>query len=528
VSYAGQTVTIPLGRKGLLTDVAPGDIPPDNLITANNINLGIGSIEKERGSRKYNDSALSDPIVAVTDWRPSSNIQRLIALTSGGNVYRDIGDKTFTSNTAINTGLGSPGVDSMFVHGGNEVAGQNKKLYLFTGDSQLKVLSGDGTSFSDIGSPAADWATPNFPTGGLVHRNRLWAFGNDNAQSTIYASTTGDHSDFTGSFLLFNVFPGEGGKLKGAVVYRGRLFVFKEGDFVYYLNDQDPSSTNWYFTKLSSGFGLASPHAISQVLDDLVVGNSTGSLTSMKATEQFGDIESGDVLNNTHIENYVRTHTSLSGVSFMHSLYYPAKKQAYYTYRSKYDPDNDRLLILDMNGGTKLSFGTKDQVNCLALRRDIDNIERPMYGASDGFVYLMDQEDRDVGGNAYTGEFKTPHIDFRFMDPQIASKQKHFDFLSIEYVPQGGWDLSADIYLDGKFSETLTFTMKTRSDGMDTFTLGTDKLGREESQNSPHKPLHGTARRLSIRFYNSGLRENFKISSFTVGFRLAGDGPTRL
>jgi len=528
MAYQGETVTIPLGKQGLLTDVAPGDIPPTALIVANNINLSNGSIEKSLGSRRYNDSSLGAGVVALFDWNPTTILQRMIVLTADGSIYRDIGDKTFSLNTPINTDFGTPGVDSQFVSGGNEVAGQAKKLYLFTKSKQLHVLEGDGTSFAEIGSPAADWTTPNFPTGGLIHSNRLWAYGNDNAQSTIYASNTGDHSNFASGILIFNVFPGEGGRLKGAVVYRGRLFVFKEGDFVYYLEDSDASSDNWYFKKLSSGFGLAAPNSISQVLDDLVVGNSTGSLTSMKATEQFGDIESGDVLALVKVENYMRTHTSLSGVRFMHSLYYPAKKQAYYTYRSKYGSGNDTLLTVDVNDGTRVIFGDKDQADCLALRRDIDNIDRPMYGAADGYVYLMDQEDRSVGGFSYTGEFQTPHMDFRFLDPKIAHRQKHFDFLSVEFVPQGGWDLSADVFIDGKFSETITFEMKVRDDGMDSFTLNTDKLGRQEAQNSPAKPLHGTGRRLSIRFYNSGLLENFKISSFTVGFRPAGDGPTRL
>jgi len=529
MGYQGQTVTIPLGNQGLLTDINPSDIPITALIRANNVNLGNGNIEKANGSHKYNSSALSSGIVALFDWHPSSITQRLIALTSDGSIYKDSGDRLFNGGTAINTGLGSPSVRSQFVEGGNETAGRNKKLFLFTENNQVQVLSGDGTTFADIATPAADWSTPNFPTGGIIHRNRLWAFGNDNAKSRIYASNTGDHEDFTASFLTFNIFPGEGGRLIGAYVFKGRLFVFKEGDFVYYLNDGDSNSSNWYFSKLSSSFGLASPHGLLQAMDDVLVANTVGSITSMRAADTFGDIESADLLAVSQIENYVRETTSISGAQFSHTLYYGAKKLAYFTFRSKYGGTNDRVLVMDLNRKQpRFSFLTKDSPDVLALRKDINGVGRPIYGDASGYVYTMDEEDRDVGGNAYTGEFKTPHTDFRSVDPSIVHKEKHFDWIAVEFIPQGNWNLSADVFIDGKFSETLTFSMKTRSDGMDTFTLDEDDLGREESQLSPMKPLHGTGRRISLRFYNSGLLENFKLSSYTIGFRPAGEGPTRL
>ena len=175
----------------------------------------------------------------------------------------------------------------------------------------------------------------------------------------------------------------------------------------------------------------------------------------------------------------------------------------------------------------RYAFYDKDQVNCLSLNADINGVQRPMYGSEDGHVYLMDQEDRDVGGVAYEGSFKVAHSDFRAMDPSIANKNKLFDFLSLEFVPEGEWTVSVDVFIDGKFSETLTFPMKVRKDGIDAFTLGQDKLGREEAQ-SINRQLHGTGRRISFEVKQSGLRQTFKIASMTIGFRLAGERATQL
>lgn len=530
MSYKGNTATIPLGNAGLLTDVSPGEIPPTALIEATNVSLEEGYIQKAPGSRKYNSVALSAKVVSLFDWRPEIDIQRLIAATADGKLWRDIGDRTFSNTTEINSDLGLLSTNDSFVAGGNEVGGANKKLFFFSAASQVQVLNGDSTVFATMSAPAADWSSPNFPTKGVIHRNRLWAI----SKGFLYASDTGDHENFTSNNLIFNVFPGEGGDLTNLFVYKGRLFLFKEGGFVYYLQDLVIDSSEWFIKKLASGFTLASPNSIQQVVDDLVLGNESGSLTSLKATEAFGDIESADVLANQKMEKYMRQHTHPSGYEFMHSLYYLERKQAYYTYRSQYGSDNDLILVLDVNKGTRTVFWDKDNAECLALRKDINGVLRPIYGSADGFVFLMDQVDRDVGGSAYEGSFKTPHIDMRHLDPQVANKQKHFDWLQVEFVPTGKFDLFADIFIDGVFRQTLTFKLMNRSDGLGpsgSFTLGPTggtPLGRTDSQQTPQMRIRGKGQRISIKFRNAGLKENFKLASFTVGFRLAGNGATRI
>ena len=122
---------------------------------------------------------------------------------------------------------------------------------------------------SEIASPAADWVSPNYPTVGVIHRNRLWAFMKQRA----YASDTGNHENHLSNNLTQAIFPGEGGSVIGAFVFKGRLFAFKEGGFVYYLNDDDPDSDNWNWLKLASNFGLSSPHGILQALDDMIAVN---------------------------------------------------------------------------------------------------------------------------------------------------------------------------------------------------------------------------------------------------------------
>lgn len=523
--YNGQTAQITLGEYGLLTDVPPGQVPPGALIRATNVSYETGMVTKAPGAIKYNTQVLPAGIVAVIDYWPNTVTQRLIALCANGSIYRDIGDRLFSSATAIATGLGTPTPRSIFVEGGQETSLREKKLFLFTdGLNQVQVLTGDETTVAEMSQPAADWTTPRYPRFGFIHRNRLWAFMGQRS----YASMTGDHEDFVSSGILTdNIFPGEGGDLIGGYVYKGRAFVFKEGGFVYYLDDTDTDSDNWVWRRLGSNFGLASTHGIVEILDDLVAVNETGGITSYSATQSLGNIEAADITRLLQIRQYIADVTSLSGLTVMHALYYPAKKQAFFTSRSGSRATNDVLLHLDFNKQQpRAALWTKDQADCLALRKDSLKVQRPIYGSADGYVYLMDREDRLTGATSYTGEFKTGHIDFRQLG-NIAHKNKLFDFLAVEFLPTGSWNIDVDIYIDGTFSETIQFLQDVRDDGLGTFTLDSDPLGREETQ-TIQKPLHGSGRRLSFHIKQSGSNQNFALASLTIGFRLSAEQVTRV
>lgn len=525
MAYQGNIATIPLGQIGLLVDVPPSEVPRGGLIKATNVSFETGLITKAPGSLRYNTQVLPAGIVAGIDWHPDVVTQRLIVACSNGSIYRDIGDRLFSGAVAITTGLGTLTPRSKFVEGGGETAGRSKKLFFFSGGiAQLKVLVGDESTFATVANPAADWTTPNFPTCGLVHRNRLWAF----MKSRAYASDSGDHENFTTNYLTQAIFPGEGGDISGAFVFKGRLFAFKQGGFVYYLEDSDTDSDNWVWLKLASNFGLASPNGIIEIGNDMYAVNESGSPVSYNAVLQLGDIESADVLRLLQVENYIRGNTSLSGLSVVHALYYEAKKQAFFTMRSGSRANNDLMLHIDYNKqNPRPALWSKDQADCLFTQKDIHKVDRPCYGSADGYVYLMDREDRLVGGSAYSGEFKTGHMDFRFLDERLASKNKLFDFLAIEFIPMGTWDISVDVYIDGNFSETITYSMDVRDDGLGSFTLGSDPLGREESQ-TIQKPLHGSGRRISFHIRQAGSNQNFALASLVVGFRASAEQATRV
>lgn len=523
--YVGLKPKIPLGESGILTDIAADKAPPDSLLQATNICYFNGAVQKAPGSLAWNSTPLTTGIVAVHHWIPdirALQLTRMIAVTSNGNIYKGR-DRVF--NAPVNATISTLTPNCVFAEGGAEQAANPRKLFLFTDGQTLPyVLSGDAGKFNPIAFPAADWtSTGTYPKFGLVHRNQLWAF----AGQISYASSSGNHEDFQNvtTTMVEPVYPGEGGQLRGAFVFKSKLFCFKDGGFVYGLNDSDTSSSNWYWQKVASSIGLAAPNAAAEGVEDLYVGNTYGTISSFQATLALGNVAAADVAQNNGFEKFLRLYTSKSGVPYEHMMYYSEKKLLFMTVRSTYQTTNDSLLVLDFaRQRVRTSLWTKGQPQCLAKYKDMFQVERPMYGGADGVLYLMDYADRSEGTAAYTGAFQTNHLDFSFLDPSLAATEKLFDSLAVHYVPSSAAaQLSCDYYIDGRYIETLQFPLaQYKRPTLGTITLGQDRLAAGNTETA-QLPLHGAGKTISFYFYNSGSNQSFQVPAITVYFRPGGD-----
>lgn len=541
-----------MGQAGLHVDDSPSAIPPNAIILGNNVQLYNNFIEKIGGATPINKTPISE-IMGMFDFWDTPSSQRLIVVGGDGNTYAI--DPSGNVSTIKPSGGAAATLNAnnqvFMVAGGAENASVNRRLFIFTGNNVVQTIDGSATVRTDITKPPSDWADANQPSFGIVYRNILLAGGNLNQPHTLYGSLSSDQQNFQDTgFLTLACYPGDGQGLIGAKIYKGRLFVFKYPTGVYYLNDSDPSPGNWYFVKSGENFGFASPHCAINVLNDMLVKNSSGSVTSVQATLEFGSIKAGDVLTNLHIEQYMRDNTSFTGTTPTHAIYYGEKKLALFTYRSSNATKNDTILMMrvDTSGIPKATLINAFAPNCLALRKDSQLIERPIYGSLDGFVYQFDNDSRNVNGNAYTGEFQTPHIDFGFVtptqdggaaapDPHMSARNKIFDFLELRYVPQGDFDLLADIIIDGTFQETIAFSMQGFAELGDKLNPTDADFQLANSSSDPdgdyladnislltlRKRIRGVGRTISVRCYNSGVNENFKIATMIYSFRTSGE-----
>lgn len=543
--YKGQIVPIPLGEIGLYTDDAQTITPPQGFLRCENVEIKNGFIEKSPGSRRWNLNQLpGGGVASFFDWWPDEVTQRMIAVTKDGRVWRFTDAYNFSEVTPTGAAPANliVSIPPVFVSCGQEQSGSPRKLFIMTGNDPVQVIAADGTTRRNIALPALDWNLRFQPYYAIVFSNRLWAFGNQNFPHLLYASNVTNHEDFQtfGNVLQVNVFPGESERLISASVFKGVLGVVKRPLGVYFIDTTDPTSP--IPQKLIDSFGASSQTSIIQVLDDMWIGNSIGTISSLTATNALGGLQQQDVVKNMKCFRYLSENTNPLSGSDQRALWYEAKKLALFTYHSPSGQFPDRILTVDFQSGRpRASFNDKDQPSCMALVKDISFVQRPFYGALDGYIYQMDQEDRNVGGNGennagghgYTMNFQMPYLDFSFVDPRFAETTKNFDFLELTFEPTGNWSLAADVYLDNVYSETIQFSLA-QSDLLDqgtamsstsptgSFTLDKSRLSGPGLR-SIRRPMHGQGRRVSVRFYQSEYNHNVKVSGVTFYFRLAGN-----
>ena len=562
--YEGKQIQIPVGQGGLMSDVAPNLIPENRLISAKNVQLRNGVAEKCFGAYVYikffsyngidydhivdvDDPALGPAkIVGVYDWWPDSATQRLIVVTQNGRVYSYSNPYVFIevvpSTVEDDTGNTAPTRLSIigqvtFVECGREFLGTGgtsnpKKLFIFTGGSQIQVLENGTVTRRNIQKPAADWdgstGHDRYPVSGVSFFNRVFVFGQSNLPHFVYgssntvSSTELGHEDFTitttFNTALFNVYPGEGERVQAAFEFKNKLHVLKYPKGLYQLQQPDIGNPiGWYFAKLNNDIGVASSLGVIALQDDVFAIQDTRMLQSLSATLNLGGIEAANVYRALGIQTLVDENTSSLGIGQQQAIWHEAKRAAYFLYRGASSLLNNFLVKFDYSENTpKAIFLTAFQPNSLGLRKNVTLVNELMYGSSDGLVYLMDQAGRYVGTDAsvYTSEFQTPHMDFK--DP----RNKLYDFVEIEYIPTGNVTLSMDWFIEGRKQGTKSFNLG-KANQLDSFILDQSRLQGTSTRKQRLK-ITGRGRSLSLKFYNSDAH-NFRLTGITVSYRDSGE-----
>lgn len=534
MAYKGLSVNIPMGEMGLYTDDSQTSIPPNGLLRAENCELRYGYIQKQPGSRRWNANPLPSPIVQFLDWWPDDATQRMVCVTQDGRVWIFSDPYNVQEVTPVGFAPAKLRVTGqvVMVSGGAEIAGNPRKIFIFTGNDPVQVISGFENVRTNMQNPALDWKVNFQPSFGIIYQNRLWAFGNKNQPHFIYGSNVSDQEDFTtlGASTLVNVFPGDSEYLISAYTFKTNFILFKYPTGFYYLNTNDPA--NPFPQKMGSSIGAASALGITQVVDDLWVVNTAGSISSFTATNALGGLQQMDVVKNMKFWNYMLQETAAQKNGNNSAIWYDAKKMAMFIFTSSSGATADRILMIDFqsnSGALRAVMSTKDQPNCLGLVKDYLYVPRPFYGSSDGYMYQMDQVDKNVGGNtrdntgghAYTMTFQTPHLDFGWIDRTLSEVNKNFDFLEVTFTPTGNWNLSADIFIDNNFIETVSFNLAQQDVLDSTFVLNKSQLGGFGLR-SQRVPIHGMGRRISVRFNQTGYNQNARITAVTIYLRKSG------
>jgi hypothetical protein len=490
-------------------------IPESDLIEATNISTEASTWKRLPGAYKYNTTVISGaPKITALHAFQLSVSQKIVAATDDGKLsVIDVGGVSSVLKSGLGTGAQSYLTEAF---GANSV----RKVFHFNGFNPVQVWDGIEGVSSDIALPPSDWSGSNHPAVGVVHNNRLFAFGNINHPYRLYYSAVTDHEDFQGSGSgTLNVYPGEGSKLVAAVSFIGRLFLFKYPNGIYWLDDSDPSDSNWVIKKLTDSVGMAGPHGLCQITKDVLFMGSDGFVHFLSGIKEFGDAMSSVVLPQASGE-LLRSTVAKDKLHLAKAIFYKDKGHVYIGVPTEASTYNNAVIMLDVSRTrARMFWNDRDSIVSATTAKDINNKLRPLIGDNAGFAWFMDGTGTSKGGAAYTSKFRTKDIPL-FIDRRANLKQ-----VEIIFQHENIHTLTLKVYRDGIPKETYSVTA-THGFGtpLGSFVLGTSKLGAPAISRWRDR-LVGDCNTISIEGYESGVDTNFSISEIRIYYN---DGNDRL
>lgn len=527
MAYAGLIVPLNIGFQGFTGRRNPVITQPGKLTAAQDITFEGGLLQKEGGAAKYNSSAISGTpdVIGGWDWHPTgTSTQRMVVVTSAGAILKDSGAGTFP--TTLASGLTVTDSVPVFAEGGAEVAGNDRKLFIFLGSDSPEVLSADGATTAAMTAEAADWAA-NPPTFGFMHAGggfsaaRLYAGGNANDKHRIYYSTPTDHGDFTGTGSgSISVYPGVGARLVGGVSWKGVAVLFKR-NAIYLLDTA--SITDPLVKQVSSTVGAAGPGGILQIENDVLFMSRQGSIHALSAVQEFGDSETSNLTAVEDLDEWIRRNVNLSVLENVRSIWYPAKREAHFCVALIGSTELNCRIILDLSqpGNIRFRISKRDEPYSIWMKEDSDGVSRPVYGDGGGFVYDMDQEGRTLAGASYQSVIQSTPDDLTVQigDLRAATRNKNGQFLELVASPADATSLPVQVWWDEQYHETVTFDLSGTGTVLPMtipFLLGGGRIIRQKRR------ITGGGRTISLRIVHEDAA-NFALAQFYLHFTLGDE-----
>lgn len=513
---AVRMINIPCGSGGLNGSASLSLVDLTELREARNLSFEADSWQKEGGASKINTTVISGApkIYGLVEFGFNK-----VAGTSDGKIITVV---TGGIGTTLKSSLGTNKLSTFIETIG---ATSTKKLFHFNGYNTVQVWDGVAGNTSDIATPPADWTSTNHPMAGVSHNNRLWSFMNHR----VYYSTLSNHEDFngTGSGTL-EIFPGEGEKIVAGISFANRLWIFKKPKGIYYIDDNNPDSGYWQIRRHNSEIGMSGPLGLTLTDTEVFFLSSEARIHALSRVQEFGGITSGAIMPEK-ISKWLRDNVKYTLFDKTIAVYYPYKSEIHFAITDVSGTDNNIRLVLDLHDPETPKFRSSDRdvVCSLSTFTDANGKKKLMSGDDAGFVRELDTVNKNKDGAGYNCLFETPEfspIGLSDMTPLGTGKYRvALQFLELVFEPKGIHDLNVEVYGDGEYRYTATFTMGGESGGtLGSFILGTSMLGGGKISNTRRK-LFGEYRRIKLKGYNNSANEDFSIFSMLLGYTIGSD-----
>lgn len=364
-----------------------------------------------------------------------------------------------------------------------------------------------------------DWTGATQPGGGVVINDRLFVFMGQN----IYASDPSNHSNFEVGSNVDSavVYSGLGSEIRAIAFFQNRLVVFKYPFGIIQIDD--PFGADQVSLVAPVQLGIAGKNAFCYSTDgDLIFQSNFGSIHSLSAVFQFGDIRASSLTETAFLDRELKANIDMAKLNKACMSFDPYNKVAYAGFTKKSSTHNDLAVKIDISQGRpRISYTQKGTYVSMWVQKDSNTEERIVAGSSDGFIRNMNAEQRQADGivsTSYVGSFRTAYTDLRDQYPQIADLNKHFDFLEFTLQPTDtDIDLQINIYVDGNLKYSTTASAATEAL---TFPLQFPVTFSNDDPRPVRLPLQSCyGRSISTEIINTSSNQNFKISDLKYKFR---------
>lgn len=510
MSYSGTTYTIPCERGGLSADPNIDAIKPEMMVMVRNVNIHQNGREKRGGTAHVNGSAGygSVQLMGGFDFIKLSGAQTLVIGTTDGKLWSN-------TTTTIKTGLAT-GKYFNFEVFANE-------LYICNGSDVPQTWDGTAAGTSAITNPAADWTGTNNPFQLIKHgrgnSERLWAI----LPAGVYASGDGTPKTFTTGVINIPISVNDGTGLVGAIEFGNRLICFSKRKS-YIIDDSSLTTTDWgYETSIWEG-GAAHWRLIVKTPNDIVCMMDDGNIYSLTSVQSYGDYKTASITKPSWIDKWIRDNCDLGQIDKFHAKYDNELRRIYFFIVRTGQTTIDTALIYNIDRGAEEGWTLHDNQNYASgysasvswVNHKIPAAHHSYYiytGDYSGFVWELEESNRNDNNNAYYAGFKTSHLIFE--DARVTKKYKR-GWLTL--TAQGNYNLYVNWWADGIAQTAQTVSQAGTGAAIGSFILDTDILGGAELINVPFD-LGNKGRRIQFEIYNGNVNENFYVSKLLTDFK---------
>lgn len=517
MGYAGKTHIISFDKGGLVHNQNIDAIPDTAMVhPSRNIDLHKGGRGKRGGTAHVNLAALTGTpqITGLHQFVKQNGNTYRVSATADGKIFSEaseIQDTTLTLNVF------------------SQMTVADDELYICNGADTPRKWTGAGNTVALTLIPA-DWATvkpKQFVVHGAGNSLRMWALGF--ASGYVYSSKSGDVDNFSdASAVLIKIRVEDGYGIVGGVEFGDRLICFgKRQAFV--IDDTNTDPAYWGYEAAQWSGGVSHHRLIIKTPNDIILMADDGELYSIRTAQEYGDYRQASIMRPAKMQEWFRENANLSRIDQFHGLYDPVFNAVRIWFVRAGQTQVDSCLVYYLDRDPMEAFTVHDNqsyasgysASCSALFRYSTGIWKVYTGDYSGFIWKLNESNKNDNSNGYYAGFKTPHM--ALGDPRT---NKRFDRAVLVSQPFGGvnYNLQMQWWIDGAVQTAQSLSLSATGATLGTFVLGTDTLGGTGISDK-YVYLGGLGKRIQMEFYNSNANEDFFVSTLMLDTKEMGRRP---